>query len=145
MLSALFMYSLIHESTNVYVPCCCLGGKWRHPLSSGQRKRRFFFFVIASWNWILFESSFHKRPWPMHVVQRPKGQRKACSAFVSVPDWLDVNLTLSLRRPNNKKGWKTRGASGRGFPQPPSLISFTADRVIWKKWGSGGATEKDGR
>lgn len=85
-----------------------------------------FFFVIASWNWILFKSSFHKRPWPMHVVQRPKGQRKACSAFVSVPDWLDVNLTLSLRRPNNKKGWKTRGASGRGFPQPPSLISFTA-------------------
>lgn len=47
--------------------------------------------------------------------------------FVFLRDWLNVTLTSSLHPKNKKKkGWKARRASGQGFPQPPSLISFTA-------------------
>lgn len=45
--------------------------------------------------------------------------------FVFLPNWLNVTLISSLH-PKNKNDWKARRASGQGFPQPPSLISFTA-------------------
>lgn len=107
-----FAYSWKHKCVCVLL----LGRQMKTSAEFRAAKEEIVFIVTVSWNWILFESSFHKRPWPMHVVWRLRGQRKACSAFVSVPDWLDVNLTSSLHRPNNKKGWKARRAPGQGFP-----------------------------
>lgn len=43
--------------------------------------------------------------------------------------FLTVWMSASLRhfsRTTQKEGWNTRRASGQGFPQPPSLIPFTA-------------------
>lgn len=148
MLSALFIYSFIHEGTNLCVPCrcCCRGGKWRHQLS--------FYFVL----FFFYCDSVIKLDCVRVIVSQEDrdrcvsyGQRKACSAFCLPPltDWLNVALASSLSNPENKNWKSPQSPEARGFPQPTitnliyCLVLWQRGRnrrsgVIWKKWGSGG-------
>lgn len=142
MLSALFMYSLIHESTNLYVRCCCWGAKWRHQLSSW---RPFLFFVvILSWNWTLCKSSFHKET--TAVVQQPGRQSEACSAFC-LPPWLTkchCRFVTSPKKQNKKCGKPAKPEARTPLSATITNLIYclvltggrSRQRVIWKKWGS---------
>lgn len=141
------MYLLIHEGTNLYVPCRCWRGKWRHPLSPRRSFYLFILFIVmVSWNWILFRVVIsQRRLWPMRVVWQPGADRGwLVLPFVFLPDWLNVTHTSSLHPKKTKiKRLESPQSLRPGLPSATitnliyGLFLLTAGRnrrrVIWRE------------
>ncbi len=154
MLSALFMYSLIHEGTNLYVPVCCWvvneGISWVH----GHRGETFFFFsLILSWNWILYQSSFHKET-VTDACCTALGRTEEglfCLLSSSLTDWMSPSLrhfSRKTKRTGNPAEPQARPSFNHHHSSHSLPHFLTADRNRWrvirKKWRSGGVKERDG-
>lgn len=59
------------------------------------------------------------------VVKERTEKGLFCLLSLSLAVWMSA-LLRHFSRTTEKGGWNTRTASGQDFPQPPSLISFTA-------------------
>lgn len=138
MLSALFMYSLIHEGTNLYVPCRCWRGKWRHPPSPWRPRRGFFFFYCNSVMKLDFVRVVIAL---MSVVWRPGGQRNACSAFC-LPPWLTACHPHSVTSPGKQKNlWKSPRSLRPGLPSA-TITNLIYCLVLWQQAETDGKNEE---
>lgn len=90
-----------------------------------------FFIIIVSWNWILYEPLFHKETMTVAWCKAAGADRRWLVLPFCLPPWLTECHSHSVTSPEKKikkknTAEKAHRASGRGFPQPPSLISFSA-------------------
>lgn len=102
---------IIHAFCVIYV----LAYSWRHKrvcvvsllgrqiktsaeFTAAEKKLLFYFFIIMrSWNWIVYESSFHNETvTDVCCAARRADRERLVQPFVFLSDWLNVTLTSSL-------------------------------------------------